>query len=297
MKKFISIVMCMLIIFFNSFVSYAAVGDNEFNETEDNNSIETANILRSNYTVNGKLTRYDMDFYQFTLTSYQQIKMLCVTDESSLRIGLKDSSGETFDISAEEYRGNGIYADTIVRYLPAGTYYFMIINMDEYAYNNTYMFYFEILGETQHKHSYATSFVEPTCTDNGYTIYSCSCGESYTGDYVASTGHSYGEWIVVKEATTNSEGEETRTCSLCGETETRTIPKLDQPIDEPSEDICGDVNGDGAITAVDARIVLQTVAGLKNLSETEYKRADVNGDGVVTAVDARMILQIVAGLR
>ena len=147
------------------------------------------------------------------------------------------------------------------------------------------------------EHTYTAVKTAPTCDHKGYTTYTCSCGEFYKGDYVVSTGHSYGEWIVVKEATTNSEGKKTRTCSLCGEVETHKIPKIDQPIEEPSKDICGDVNGDGVISAVDARIVLQTVAGLKNLSETEYKRADVNGDGVVTAVDARMILQIVAGLR
>ncbi|MBQ4645566.1 MAG: dockerin type I repeat-containing protein [Clostridia bacterium] len=58
----------------------------------------------------------------------------------------------------------------------------------------------------------------------------------------------------------------------------------------------GDVNGDGKITAVDARIVLQYVAG--NIKEDKLRTscADVNGDGKITAVDARMILQYVAGL-
>ena len=59
----------------------------------------------------------------------------------------------------------------------------------------------------------------------------------------------------------------------------------------------GDVNDDGEITAVDARLVLQVVAGLKK--DTDLKNpagADLNGDGI-SAVDARIILRIVAGLQ
>ena len=59
----------------------------------------------------------------------------------------------------------------------------------------------------------------------------------------------------------------------------------------------GDTNGDGNISATDARIVLQAVAGTKVLSDEAKKTADVNCDGKITAVDARYILQIVAGLK
>ncbi len=58
----------------------------------------------------------------------------------------------------------------------------------------------------------------------------------------------------------------------------------------------GDVNCDGVVTAVDARLVLQYVAGLVEDYELNMYYADVNGDGYVTAVDARIILQKVAGL-
>lgn len=58
----------------------------------------------------------------------------------------------------------------------------------------------------------------------------------------------------------------------------------------------GDVNGDGNITAVDARVVLQYVAGIIKEDKLNTVCADVNGDGYITAVDARIILQYVAGL-
>ena len=64
-----------------------------------------------------------------------------------------------------------------------------------------------------------------------------------------------------------------------------------------STTILGDVTGDGNLGATDARMILQSIAGLKTLSNKQSALADVNKDGVVTAVDARYILQTVAGLK
>ncbi len=58
----------------------------------------------------------------------------------------------------------------------------------------------------------------------------------------------------------------------------------------------GDTNGDGKVTAVDARNILMVVVGKKTISENEYILYDVNGSGLVTAIDARMVLRMVAGL-
>ncbi len=60
----------------------------------------------------------------------------------------------------------------------------------------------------------------------------------------------------------------------------------------------GDVNADGDITAVDARLILQVVAELRKQSDLKNPAgADLNDDNQITAVDARIILQIVAGIR
>lgn len=59
----------------------------------------------------------------------------------------------------------------------------------------------------------------------------------------------------------------------------------------------GDVDGKNGISATDARLILQVVAGLK--TEADLKNADaadVDGKNGITATDARMVLQIVAGL-
>ena len=55
----------------------------------------------------------------------------------------------------------------------------------------------------------------------------------------------------------------------------------------------GDINNDGNISLVDARMVLQAVAETISLTEIQTLAADMNGDGTITLVDARMALQAV----
>lgn len=60
------------------------------------------------------------------------------------------------------------------------------------------------------------------------------------------------------------------------------------------EDV-GDVDDDGEITAQDASLILQLVAGKITSNTLVYEVADVDGDNEVTAQDASLILQHVAG--
>lgn len=59
----------------------------------------------------------------------------------------------------------------------------------------------------------------------------------------------------------------------------------------------GDVNGDGKITAADAREALRGAARLEKLSDKEASVADANSDGKVTAADARDILKESSGVK
>lgn len=61
--------------------------------------------------------------------------------------------------------------------------------------------------------------------------------------------------------------------------------------------LTGDVNKDGKITVVDAKWILQNVAGSRSFDEQTKALADVNSDNKVTVVDAKWVLQNVAGLR
>ncbi|MGN0823640.1 MAG: leucine-rich repeat domain-containing protein [Candidatus Coproplasma sp.] len=48
-------------------------------------------------------------------------------------------------------------------------------------------------GGKSHEHDYQSQIVSPTCTEQGYTAHTCSCGDSYKDTYVDALGHSYGE--------------------------------------------------------------------------------------------------------
>ena len=77
-------------------------------------------------------------------------------------------------------------------------------------------------------HDYAEEVTEPTCTEMGYTTYTCTrCGDTYKGDYTEAAGHKPGDWIIDKEPTTDSEGSKHKECEVCGETlEEETIEKI-----------------------------------------------------------------------
>ena len=78
----------------------------------------------------------------------------------------------------------------------------------------------------EHVHSYAEEVTAPTCTEKGYTTHTCGCGDSFKDTYTDPLGHAWGEWTTTKEATEEEEGEETRSCSRCSETETQPVAKL-----------------------------------------------------------------------
>lgn len=140
------------------------------------------------------------------------------------------------------------------------------------------------------EHSYVAIVTPPTCTEKGYTTYMCECGFSYVGTYV-DPSHSYGEWEVVVPAEYQKEGLEKRFCKGCGYAEERIIPAFEAPSDEYADVMTGDLNNDGKITAMDARLALRIAAKLDEASEAIMKIADFNADSKITAMDARLILR------
>ena len=69
--------------------------------------------------------------------------------------------------------------------------------------------------------------VSPTCTEHGYTEgIECSvCHEILTAPTeIPATGHSYGDWTIIKEATCTEEGLKQRTCTVCDTMEEETVP-------------------------------------------------------------------------
>ena len=70
---------------------------------------------------------------------------------------------------------------------------------------------------TTHAHSYVAVVTDPTCTEKGYTTYTCACGESYKGDYVDALGHKF----------------ENGVCTVCGEKDPTYVP----PVVNPFKDV------------------------------------------------------------
>ena len=78
-----------------------------------------------------------------------------------------------------------------------------------------------------HKHAYKITRVNPTCTEDGYTLYKCSCGRWYTEKGKKKTGiHEWGDWSMIDNATAFVDGKKERSCTVCGNKETKTVEKL-----------------------------------------------------------------------
>ena len=60
-----------------------------------------------------------------------------------------------------------------------------------------------------HVHSYTAVVTDPTCTEKGYTMYSCRCGDIYKTDEVAALGHNWNEATCKRP----------KTCTVCAQTE------------------------------------------------------------------------------
>ena len=79
-------------------------------------------------------------------------------------------------------------------------------------------------------HNYSSTTTSPTCTEKGFTTYTCSiCGKSYS-DEIYALGHDYSEeFIIDKEATDFENGSKSRHCSRCDSvTDVTVIPAAPQ---------------------------------------------------------------------
>lgn len=81
-----------------------------------------------------------------------------------------------------------------------------------------------VCGQTQiqkipggtHAHAYKKSTVAPTCTTEGYDLYTCDCGETYKENISPALGHN--TYDTVTKATCCSDGFRVCTCANCHET-------------------------------------------------------------------------------
>lgn len=73
-----------------------------------------------------------------------------------------------------------------------------------------------------------------TCEAFGVQTRTCDvCGETETDESVPKAAHTFGEWVVKTEPTVDAEGLKVKTCSVCGQEETESIAKLPAPAPAP----------------------------------------------------------------
>ena len=77
------------------------------------------------------------------------------------------------------------------------------------------------------RHSYSIQSVPPTCTEDGYNVYNCTaCGDTFR-ETIPCSGHMPGTWTVVLEPSAFYPGKEELRCTVCGALlEERTVPAL-----------------------------------------------------------------------
>ncbi|MBE6933393.1 MAG: hypothetical protein E7464_08445, partial [Ruminococcaceae bacterium] len=130
----------------------------------------------------------------------------------------RSADGETFT-EMFSYADTGIEADYIV--LDAYT------GMTEgYAFTVKSLTFDAIEGTDEPcEHDYKAVVTEPTCTEIGFTTYTCAkCGDKYAADETEALGHKWDDGVVTKLPTPEEDGVMTFTCTVCGATMTKKIP-------------------------------------------------------------------------
>jgi len=149
--------------------------------------------------------------------------------------------------------------------IPEDANYLVVYYMDSY----TVLYYpgaISFVNDDPHVHEFlCVETVEATCTAGGYELWKCECEAEEKRNETGATGHSYGEWVVTKAATQTENGIKAKTCTLCGDKVTETIPKL-TPAPDDGTNSADDPFDDGYTPETKAP---ETSAPETNAPETE----------------------------
>ncbi len=91
--------------------------------------------------------------------------------------------------------------------------------------------YYEVKTTPMTDHQHKAVVTAPTCTEQGYTTYTCECGDSYVSDYVNALGHTSANAVeenyVAPTCTENGSKDIVIYCSVCDEEISRETETLD----------------------------------------------------------------------
>lgn len=117
------------------------------------------------------------------------------------------------------------------------------------------------------------------CLEDGVeTYWMCdNCGSMYSDKeqmtmitepvVIKATGHKFGEWKVIKEATASEKGEKQRTCQVCQFVEKAEIPATGAPVNDKSA-----ATGDSSMPILYGILALAALAGAGAVIVTRKKR-------------------------
>lgn len=150
----------------------------------NNNIIGNANPISLDTTYNGMLGENDsIDFYSFTVPSGTQV--INIKSNASIDFSVYSMTGERIAGVWSVYKNNstGIAETSESVSLNAGTY---CLKISKYGSSDTYDCFYSFSINSPHQHSYNYAYtVKSTYTSQGYDVYTCSCGASYTTNYKA----------------------------------------------------------------------------------------------------------------
>ena len=189
MKKILALVMVIvtLMTIVLPINSFAANEFTDLNESEPNDSLQTANAINNYESYEGTSNIYDVDYFEFFLEYDSNVRITSFPYITSyFQVVLCDKFGTTI-ITGESHSGHYILIEDTI---PGGTYYIKVTSNQSRTYDYSVALKYDVVGTT-HTHQYDEEVWAPTCTE-GYTIYTCKCGDSYVSDYVPAV-HAFDE--------------------------------------------------------------------------------------------------------
>ncbi len=151
-----------------------------------------AESITLSYFVGAPDAEYYAEHYGVYVATAQTIASATKLTEETLTTA--DFVNKTVDLTA--YAGQTVYL--AFRHFSSTDVYIISLDQVEVYYK----------AGSQHVHSHTAVVTPPTCTQKGYTTYTCACGDSYKADYTDVIAHTFAEGV----------------CSVCGAKETEEKP-------------------------------------------------------------------------
>ena len=140
------------------------------------------------------------------------------------------------------------------------------------------------LGENPHAHTYTESVVKPTCTEQGYTLHTCSCGDSYRDTVTDALGHDLVHHDAKAATCTEIGWEEFDTCSRCDYTTYREIAALGHDYVNGICTVCGEKISEGLQYRLSSDETYYLVSGIGTCTDTDVRIPSMHNGLPVTSI-------------